>query len=439
MIQNLISKKSKYVNVGLGTNQTEDSYQAGKTAAEEALKECGKQPTLSFVYVDSRHNAEQVAKGITEVLGANWVGCSTDRQFSNKLPVSEERSVSVMCIQSDYLHFGVGAVDNYRKKPEKAGQDAVKKAIDTVKKDGYIDPYVQFRRAQTKTLQDIVRIPPYFIITYLSGSVYKNKQIVLGKENEFLGGVASVVGANIPIFGSVSNSDFDAFMKEGIAQNFQFAEGKVLYDGGIVVFVSSSLEFSYALEHGYKVTNKSGLINKVTDGHIVEEINGNPAIDEYCSLIDIPKEEFVKDPYKYTLTKSIALIDMQGNTYIRAMGATPDGKHLFSQAKIPERVAFNIVDFDQKNVVSAASKAIKKANPKKANIAFALVSSCSARRAILGKDIKSEISMIPKDNGKFPFMGFYTFGEIGSNLEIPSQLNEQTVTALVVYDKLLSE
>lgn len=439
MIQKILSKKGKYVNVGVGSNQEEDSYQSAKLAAEEAVKECGKTPTFSFVYVDSRHDPEKVAKGINEVLGKNWVGCSTDRQFSNKLVMSEGKTISVMSISSEYLHFGVGAEENYRKNPEKAGKNAITNAINYVKKDGYIDPYVQFRRAQTKTFQDIIRVPPYFIITYMSGSFYKNKQIVLGKENEFLSGIADVVGVNIPIFGSVSNSDFDAFMKDGIATNWQFAEGKVLYDGGIVIFVSSSLEFSYALEHGYKETNVGGLINKVKDGHILEEINGKPAIDEYCRIIGVPKEEFVKDPYKYTLSKSLALVDMQGNTYIRAMGATPDGKFLFSQAKIPQRVAFTVVDFDHSNVVSAISKAFKTANPKKNNIGFALVSSCSARRALLGKDIKNEVSVVSKNHGKFPFIGFYTFGEIGSNLEIPSQLNEQTVTLLVIYDKLLSE
>jgi len=384
MVKNIIKKivGKKNIFVGVGSNQIEDSYESAKSAVEEALKECGKTPSMTFVYVDSRHDAEKVAKAVNEVIGTNWVGCSTDRQFSSKLQVSEGKSVSVMCIQSDYLHFGVGYADNYRKKPRKSGEKAISTAINFVKKDGYIDPYVQFRRAQTKDFKDIVRVPPYFIITFMSGTIYKNKQVVLGKENEFLSGVADVVGANIPIYGGVSNSDFDVFM-QGVGKNYQFAEGKVLYDGGIVIFVSSSLEFSYALEHGYKETNKAGLINKVTDGHIIEEINGKPAIDEYCKLIGVPKEEFVKDPYKYTLSKSIALVDIQGNTYIRAMGTTPDKSHLFSQAKIPERVAFTIVDFDHKNVVNAVSNAMKTANPKKNKIAFALVSSCSARRALL--------------------------------------------------------
>ncbi len=54
-------------------------------------------------------------------------------------------------------------------------------------------------------------------------------------------------------------------------------------------------------------------------------------------------------------------------------------------------------------------------------------------------NIQKEVSQLAKNHGKFPFMGFYTFGEIGSNLDFPCQLNEQTVTLIVVYDKLLSE
>ena len=431
--------KEKNINVGTCVSSKESGVDAAKEAAEVAVKECGMQPDFSIVYVDSRYNPDEICGGINSILGTNWVGCSTDRQFSDKMTIAKEKTVMVMSIKSNYLHFGVGAVENYRKDPKAAGQKAIKEAIATFKKDEYVNPYVQFRRAQTKSYSEIVRTPPYFIITFLSGTMFENKKIILGKENDFLSGIFDTVGANIPVFGSVSNSDFDKFMKEAEGKNYQFANGKVLKGGAITLFVSSSLLFSYGLEHGYKETNISGLITKVIDGQIVVEINGKPAIDEYCKMIGVNKEDFLKDPYKYTLARSIAIMDVQGNTYIRAMGITPDKKYLFSQAKLPARAAFNIVEYEEKSAINAASNALKLANNEKEQIAFALISSCSSRKALLGDKIKDEISAVKKVHGKFPFMGFYTFGEIGSNINCTCLLNEQSVTLLVVYDKLLSE
>ncbi len=338
--------KTKNIFVGLGISKSKDGYLAATEASRQALKECKTtEPTFSFVFVDSRYDPNQVLRGINSVLGKNnWVGCSTDRQLNNKIIYTEDPTITVVCIKTDYMHFGVGAVDDYRKDTPKKGIKAVKEAISKVKVDQYISPYIQFRRAQLKDYSDIVKTPPYFILAFMSGTYFdKKKQVVMGKETEFIEGVLSITGANIPVFGSVSNSDFGKFMKDAVASNWQYANGELLRDGGIVVFVVSSLYFSHALEHGYSDTDVVAMITKVDpSGHIVQEINGKPSVDEYCRLVGINKQKFLKDPYKYTLTKSLAVIDSGGQSYIKAMGTTPDGKYLFSQAKLPPKVAVTL-------------------------------------------------------------------------------------------------
>ncbi len=442
-----LSKNSndKHIWVGLGTSKNKDSYEAAIEAAKHALSECKtSQPTFSFVFVDSRYDANKVLKGINKVLGkSNWVGCSTDRQLNNKIVYTDDPVITVVCIKTEYMHFGLGAVENYRKDTFKKGVKAVKEAISKIKVDQYISPYIQFRRAQLKDYSDIVKTPPYFILAFMSGTFFDSKkQVVMGKETEFIEGLLSVTGANIPVFGSVSNSDFGKFMKEAIAKNWQYANGKLLKDGGIVVFVVSSLYFSHALEHGYRETDVVAMITKMDpSGHIVQEINGKPSVDEYCRLVGINKVDFLKDPYKYTLTKSLAVIDSGGQNYIKAMGTTPDGKYLFSQAKLPPKVAVTLVNYDKAQVIGAAVEAINNANKAidKKNIAFIWISSCSARRAMLGADTKEEAKAILKNFKNIPFFGFYTFGEIGSNKARTCQLNEQTITLLTVYDRLLTQ
>ena len=434
----------KYISVGTGVSFDSDSFKAGKEAAEASLKKTGnKKGTFSIVFVDSRYSQpEKILEGINSVLGKNWVGCSVDRQFNNKDGYIEKKAITVTTLVTEYMHFGIGYVDNYRADPIAAGTKAIKTAISNLKIDQYVDPYIQFRRTKTKTFADIVRTPPYFILTLLSGTYFKNKQIALGRETEFIEGILEVTGASVPIFGFVSNSDFDKFMKESTGENFQFAEGKLIEKGGICIFAVSNLYFSHGLAHGYGSTDKYAMITKLDpSGHIVEEINGKSSVDEYCRLVNIKKEDFLKDPYKYTLTRSIAVIDSEGENYIKAMGTTPDGKYLFSQAKLAPRSGVGIVTFDEKSVISGMVEAMDRANKKLTDKTPAIVfaASCSARRAVLGEKIPLEIKAFQKTYPDVPCVGFFTFGEIGSNKNKSCLLNEQTVTLLTIYDNLITE
>ena len=71
--------------------------------------------------------------------------------------------------------------------------------------------------------------------------------------------------------------------------------------------------------------------------------------------------------------------------------------------------------------------------------AIVLAASCSARRAVLGADVPLEIKAFKKAYRKVPCVGFFTFGEIGSNKNKACQLNEQTITLLTIYDDLITE
>ncbi len=432
----------KYMNVGLGVSKEKDSYKAAKEAAMSAIKECKRTPNFTLVLVDSRYEPKKVLKGCNEILGNNWIGCSTDRQLNSKLGYVEEPVISVMCIYTDYMHFSISAVSNYRKNPFELGKKAIKESIGKLKIDQYLDPYVQFRRTQTKDFSDIVRNQPYFILTLLSGTYFQDKKPVMGRETEFINGIIDETGANIPIVGFVSNSDFDAFMKNAQAENFQFANGKLVKDCAIVVFAVSNLYFSHSLAHGYKPSGVCALITKMDEsGHIVMEINNKNSIDEYCRIIGVNKSDFLKNPYNYTLTKSLAVLDSSGETYIKAMGTTPDGKYLFSQAKLPPTVAVAVVNYNEREAFMATVDAVNRSATRhhRKNIACVFIASCSARRALLKDKEKKLLDVMKKNIGDVPWIGFYTFGEIGSNKSETCQLNEQTVTLLTIFDSLLTE
>jgi len=71
-------------------------------------------------------------------------------------------------------------------------------------------------------------------------------------------------------------------------------------------------------------------------------------------------------------------------------------------------------------------------------VALVLVFSCTSRRKMLGDKAAETVRNINESYG-FPVAGFYSFTEIGSKLDRQAQANNQTVTNLVIYDRLLTE
>jgi len=438
--------KGKNIHVGIGVSNLEDGYKAGIEAAQQAAKQAasGEYPTFSVVFVSSEYNPQiqQVVKGINRILGTEWIGCTTDREL-NSVRGYSEGTIEVLSLHTKYLHFGVEVADNYREDPFERGREAITKAIEKAPVDRAIDSTVQYIRSTKKSYADIVKNPPYFILTLIGGAYYKDKQPVPGMETEFLEGIFDAVGSNIPILGASASSDVIKFTQESVGENYQFANGKVYENAAIVAFVVSDLYFSYGLEHGYKQTPRIAQLTKLSNnGRVIEEINDKGAVEEYCRLIGVDQEEFLKNPWNYTLTSPLAIVDTDGKTYIKTIGPNPDGKTLYSLSKLIEKSNANILSFDEESVINVLSDVVSQAGAghEDKDIAFLLVFTCSARRVLLGDKVNKALEAFKSKHGDdVPIFGFYTFGEVGSRRNRQSQCNNQTVTVVGVYDHLLTQ
>ncbi|MBI4232463.1 FIST C-terminal domain-containing protein [Candidatus Peregrinibacteria bacterium] len=434
------TESQKKIRVGIGTSQDKDHYDAAKKAAQMAIKECGGKPTFSLVYVDSRYDPKKVLKGINEVLGTQWVGCSVDTLLNTGAGFMDS-GISVVCIASDYLHFSAAVAENYRNNPTKAGEEGIRAATKKVNVDQYVDPYVQFRRAQTKSYIDIVRTPPYFIMMFTSGAEYVKGKPIPGMETEFLEGIFNVTGPNIPVVGAAASVNFDNYMK-GKGENFEFANGRLYHHAGVVIFVVSSLYFSYSLWHGYKKSDQIGLITKMDKtGHIIEEINGKPAVDEYARMLGITKQELLKNPFKYTLPRPLGVLNTYGDIFIKEAVPNPDGKTMYCLTKVAIDSAVTLVNYSEQATIDAVKNCINDAHQgnQEKEIGLGLVFSCSGRKALLGKKVTKELESAKRTFKDAPLIGFHSFSEIGAKRNKPSEVNNQTVSTLIIYDTLLSE
>jgi hypothetical protein len=441
------SYHGKNISIGIGVSDLENGYDAAVSAAKQAAMQSsqGGSPTFSIVFVSSKYNKqiEKVVKGINNILGTNWIGCTTDREINSVLGFSEG-TVEVLCLDTPYMHFGVGLAENYRKNPIVLGKNAISTAISNcpVERSGFAT--AQFMRGTKKGFAEIVKNPPYFILSFIGGPSFKNGAMLPGREVEFLEGIMQVVGSSVPIFGGSATNDFNEIVNYK-GENYVFANGKACNNGAVVCFVVSELAFSCGLDHGYSKTDKFGIITRCSgEGRVIEELNGKPALTEYCKIAGIKAKDFLKNPFYYSVMSPICMGDVQENIYPKVLSArsfTPKETALAGSEKFSTNTAVIIGTYNQKKTVGALERSITQAlaDNNLSSPVVALSFCCSVQRFLLRDKIRSYFTTVKQKYPDLGLFGYFTAGEIGGKKNLPSTYNNITSVSLVIFDKLLVE
>ena len=430
----------KKVLVGIGHSYSKDPFKAAVEASKKALKDCPK-PDISIVYTNASYAPKEFLNGVNDVLGSNWIGISTDKIFSSRAGYDPKISIAVLCISSDYMHFSISVADNYRKIPKEIAFETVKKAVEGIRADKYVDAYIQFTRTKKRDYSSIIRNPPYFLLTFISGVKIINGKTIAGNEAEFVSGLLGYTGPNIPIFGGSASSSLEDYMQNK-ADNYQFANGRMYKDAAIVVFVVCDLHFTTLVQHGYVSSKDFAAITKLDKtGYEILEINGKEPVVEYTRLLGVSRQEYFKDPSKYTFSRPFGLVQADGTTYVKEALPNKDGKTLHSNFQLHPNSIMNILKFDKKNTLETLKLSVDEMLKDKRGKtpALAFFCSCSGRRPLVKYIEKKDLANLKKKYPKLPFFGFYSFGEVGSTKSTSAQSHSQTITSLVIYDELLSE
>lgn len=428
------------IKVGIGISRNKDHHKAAVEAAQQSLVQCPK-PNLSIVYTSTEGDQKEFLRGVNEILGTNWIGVSTDKIFNSAGGYDPKIMISVLSIASDYMHFSVAVADNYRKDPEKKAYETVKKAVEGIHADKYVDAYIQFTRTKTRDYGAIIKNPPYFILAYISGAKITKGKAIAGKESEFISGILNYTGPRIPVFGGSASSSFEEYFK-GKADNFQFANGRMYKDAAIVIFVVCNLHFTAIVSHGYFATKDFAAITRLDkSGYEILEINRNEPIKEYARLLGVSKAKYLKEQSKYSLSRPFGLLEADGTTFVKEALPNPDKRTMHSTFRLHPSSIMNILDFDKKRTLETLKNSVEEMVKEKTSKhpALAMFCSCSGRRP-LAKNIETiDINNLKKKYPKLPFFGFYSFSEIGSSKSSSAQCNSQTVTSLMIFNELLTE
>ncbi|MFP4116768.1 MAG: FIST signal transduction protein, partial [Candidatus Aenigmatarchaeota archaeon] len=373
------------------------------------------------------------------ILGDDWMGCTSDSELNSILGFSRG-TIEVLSLQSKYLHFSPVLIEKYRDNPKKKAMEATEKAVNEANVERSVHATSQYMRSTKKKFSNIIKNPPYFVLTYPSGLYNKDGESVLGLESEFIRGIQDSLGPHIPILGGSASPAVEDFLG-GESRNYVFSNGDYSNTGAVICFVVSELYFSFGLKHGYEETNKNAIITKLSGkGRIIERLNDKPALEEYSNLTGFAKEKLEEDLLSYSIRKPLTVFDSSQNIYPKVSVNSERENCINSTFKFAEGQAVRIAGVDGEKTINALKGSVDEAlEGRDFEPALILLSTCAMRRLLLQDKISEPVKRLEESYPSTPFFGFYTAGEIGGKRNEQAKFNNITSTNLVISDKLQTE
>lgn len=409
----------KYIETGVGKCLAGKPAEMGRTAASEAIAQLRHfKPTLTLLFVSSELDIEEVNRGVREVVGdCTLIGTSTAGELAGGY---FSRSVVVAVIASPRLRVraGIGkdVSTDYRA--------AVNQALTSAGSAEYFTAGHPLHQMLHMSTAKKDTVSPAFLITFSPGAT--RRQACLG--HDIHTELRKASENRIPIFGGTSS---DVFRFES---NYQILNDCVCSDAIVIAFLESEVLFGLGMAHGFSPTTKRALITKAS-GHIVEELDGRPAVEVCSELLSIPVEGlgnglwFSRFPFGST--------DIYGNSLLHvAECVLPDGSIQFGTLMRNDQV-LTVMRASTDDIVQAGlssySNAVRQGALNKP--CFALMFSCALRKRLMGDDEWKEMDLLQK-KARVPVCGFYTFGEEGVSPDGLPVYSNQSVSTLVFSDEL---
>ncbi len=391
------------IKAAIGLSQNLDNHRA---AAEEAARQAmeglgGSAPNILFVFSSIQYDQEEVLAGVKNVVPHTpIVGGSAAGEITSSTTVFD--AINIMAIATDQITFAIGCGEGVSKDSFKAGAMA---AASVIKNNNG-------------------KKPDLFIML---------PDGITGNGAAIVEGVKSVLGEKFPIIGGSSGDDY-RFQK-----TYEYCGDRVLSDAVVGIGLSGDFSFGFGIRHGWEPVGLPLRVTK-TDGVILQEVDGKPALNVYEEYFGKDLPEFIKEPLaRMAYTYPLGLV-VEGSSELLIRDPVIANKkgEITMAAAIPEGTTIRLMIGDRDAAIRAAKAAAETAlgQLKGKSARFILMFNCMARNKLLGVRCNEENQLVRNTIGtNAPMLGFYTYGEQGPLLgkkNTPAYFHNETMTLLVV-------
>lgn len=373
--------------VGVGFSMNRNPAAAGKEAARKALEQAGAaKPDFVMVFATVGYDQQELIDAIREATGrAPLCGCSGEGVLTRDTLTETNFGVCVLTVASDEIRFEGACVKGIER-----GADAAGAALASALK-----PHAA---ADTKAC-----------FLFADGLTF-NFDPFLASFEQGLG-----LQEPLPILGGLAADNW------ALRRTYQYYNDEVLSEAMVCFLMSGSAEVAWGVNHGCVPVGAKRTITRCK-GNVIQEIDGMPALEALKEYLDpdwmtqwnktslnlclgFQAPEHIRQGYDdYVIRYMPDKDDLQGSVTIQSE-VTP-GTDMWIMRRDKELICSGI---------GAISRNLKRTlGERKAK--FFLHFECVGRGKVVFRENekKALVSTLQRELGAdVPWIGFYTYGEIG--------------------------
>ena len=371
---------------GVGMSRHHNPNVAGRKAAQQALKNVGvDRPDFVFMFASSGYDQPSLVRAVREATGGTPLsGCSAEGTINGEDADESNFSVVVTAIISDELQWINGIATGLRADSRAVGQQVAQ----------------NLQSDFSSAVTGLFVFPDALAVNF----------------DHFVSGLEGYLSPDrfLPLWGGAAGDDFAR------RQTYQYYDDEVVSDGVAYVLLTGKVQAAWAVSHGCIPIGNERKVTRC-QGNVIYEVDGKPVLDVIKEYI--PDPDLVANWYRYALTLALSLKALEyfedeeyivqgiprinrGDGSVTIQTEVSEGMSVWFSSRDKEKIATGLDRMAQQ-----IKHQLGDAQPK---LVFQF--DCSSRGKMMFRDQERT-----KLLGEFrqtvgpdaPWVGFYTYGEIG--------------------------
>lgn len=371
---------------GVGMSHIRNPKNAAKEAVEIALRKANIQkPDFVLMFASVGYNQTVLLNSVRELTcSAPLIGCSGEGVIATGEADESNFSVAVMVIQSDEMRFEHGITTGLKDDPTQVGCTI------------------------GATLRQQMQPDAKAIFLFADGLTFNFDRVMSGLDEQLK------LAHPLPIFGGVAADNF------AFKQTYQYHDDQVISDGAVWALLSGNAKFAWAVNHGCAAIGGKRHITR-SKGNIIYEIDHKPVLEvlkEYLNEDEIDNWEkavanlclgfkapgHMRDYNEFLIRFIPSKDDQVGAVTIQT--EVEEGCEIWMTRRDHEKITAGI-----EQMAETIQQQLGQALPK---LIFQF--DCCGRGKTVFRD-QEKLSLLKtlqeKVGADAPWIGVYTFGEIG--------------------------
>ena len=376
----------RYVHGNQCRSRHHDPNVAGREAAQQALKNVGvDRPDFAFMFASIGYDQTSLVRAVREATGGTLLsGCSWEGTINGEDADESNFSVAVTAIISDELQWINGMATGLRADSRAVGQQVAQ----------------NLQSDFSSAVTGLFVFPDALAVNF----------------DHFVSGLGGYLSPDrfVPLWGGAAGGDFAR------RQTYQYYDDEVVSDGVADVLLTGKVQAAWAVSHGCIPIGNECKVTRC-QGNVIYEIDGKPVLEVIKEYI--PDPDLVANWYRYALTLALSLKALEyfeDEEYI-VQGIpriNEDDGSVTIQTEVSEGMSVWFSSRDKEKIATGLDRMAQQIKHQLGDAQPKLVFEfdCASRGKMMFRNQERT-----KLLGEFrqsvgpdaPWVGFYTYGEIG--------------------------